>query len=164
MRARSSGADSIMRWEHNYHLFVLGLLAFGAAHFGRAARRRRRPGWARLHITGMGSSYVLLVDGVLRRQRPPVSHVAQKSRAQPRWFAVQSRHPTVLAAMFTQPGRKSVYTSTTEGGAVGVGLRRRCVGVPANEHVWICLFIAPLALLSAGLCHNGERVLARCRL
>jgi len=52
---------SIMRWEHNYHLFVLGLLAFSAAHFGRAARRRRRPGWARLHITGMGSSYVLLL-------------------------------------------------------------------------------------------------------
>jgi hypothetical protein len=52
---------SIMRWEHNHHLFVLGLLAFSAAHFGRAARRRRRPGWARLHITGMGSSYVLLL-------------------------------------------------------------------------------------------------------
>ena len=52
---------STMRWAHNYHLFVLGLLAFGAAHFGRAARRRRWPGWARLHITGMGFSYVLLL-------------------------------------------------------------------------------------------------------
>lgn len=52
---------STMRWAQNYHLFVLGLLAFGAAHFGRAARRRRWPGWARLHITGMGLSYVLLL-------------------------------------------------------------------------------------------------------
>jgi hypothetical protein len=52
---------SVMRWANNYHLFVLGLLAFSAAHLGRAARRRRWRGWARWHITAMGSSYVLLL-------------------------------------------------------------------------------------------------------
>jgi lipopolysaccharide export LptBFGC system permease protein LptF len=42
-------------------LFILGLLALIAASFGRTARRRRRPGWVRLHITGMGLSYILLL-------------------------------------------------------------------------------------------------------
>ena len=52
---------SAVRWVENYHLFVLGLLAFSAASLGRAARRRRWPGWVRLHITGMGLSYILLL-------------------------------------------------------------------------------------------------------
>jgi peptidoglycan/LPS O-acetylase OafA/YrhL len=36
-------------------------LAFAAGSFGREARRRRWQGWARLHIAGMGLSYVLLL-------------------------------------------------------------------------------------------------------
>ena len=49
------------RWAEDYHLFVLGALSFAAAYFGRQARRRRWRNWARLHITGMGTSYVLLL-------------------------------------------------------------------------------------------------------
>ena len=49
------------RWAEDYHLFVLGALSFASAYFGRLARRRRRRNWARLHITGMGTSYVLLL-------------------------------------------------------------------------------------------------------
>jgi hypothetical protein len=45
----------------DYHLFVLGALSFAAAYFGRQARRQRWCNWARLHITGMGTSYVLLL-------------------------------------------------------------------------------------------------------
>lgn len=41
--------------------FMLGALAFAAASVGRAARRRRRPGWARIHIIGMGVSYIVLL-------------------------------------------------------------------------------------------------------
>jgi hypothetical protein len=52
---------SLMRWAEDYHLFILGALALAAAHLGRAARRRSWPGWARMHIAGMGSSYVLLL-------------------------------------------------------------------------------------------------------
>jgi len=44
-----------------YHLFVLGLLAFAGASLGRAARRQRWPAWVKLHIVGMGSSYVLML-------------------------------------------------------------------------------------------------------
>ena len=49
------------RWAEDYHLFVLGGLSLAAAYFGRQARRRRWRNWARLHITGMGTSYVLLL-------------------------------------------------------------------------------------------------------
>jgi hypothetical protein len=52
---------SAIRWKEDYHLFILGTLAFGAAIFARQAVRRRGPYWARLHITGMGMSYILLL-------------------------------------------------------------------------------------------------------
>lgn len=57
----SSSLLAAMRWEEDYHLFILGVLAFAAAWFGRAARQRLWPGWARLHIAGMGTSYVVLL-------------------------------------------------------------------------------------------------------
>jgi hypothetical protein len=56
----ASGLAAV-RWREDYHLFVLGALAFAAAYLGRRARRKRWNNWARLHITGMGSSYVLLL-------------------------------------------------------------------------------------------------------
>jgi hypothetical protein len=52
---------SVMRWYENYHLFILGTLAFLAAILARQAVRWRGPYWARVHITGMGASYVLLL-------------------------------------------------------------------------------------------------------
>jgi hypothetical protein len=44
-----------------FHLFILGALSFGAASFGRMARRGRWQGWVRLHISGMGLSYILML-------------------------------------------------------------------------------------------------------
>jgi hypothetical protein len=52
---------SVMRWAANYHLFILGALSFGCAWLGRRALRQRWSYWARLHITGMGLSYVLML-------------------------------------------------------------------------------------------------------
>ena len=52
---------SVMRWADNYHLFVLGALSFASAWFGRKALRERWHYWARLHITGMGLSYILVL-------------------------------------------------------------------------------------------------------
>ncbi|MEQ1864200.1 MAG: DUF2306 domain-containing protein [Micropepsaceae bacterium] len=52
---------SFMRWEANYHLFILGALAFAAALVGRESRRKLWPSWTGIHITGMGSSYILLL-------------------------------------------------------------------------------------------------------
>jgi hypothetical protein len=50
-----------MRWVENYRLFALGAMSFGCAWFGRTALRRRWPYWVRLHISGMGSSYILML-------------------------------------------------------------------------------------------------------
>src|SRR5687768_15335345 len=50
----SAAVLSFMRWTHNRHLFVLGVLTLAAAQVGRTAARRRSPGWARVHIFGMG--------------------------------------------------------------------------------------------------------------
>lgn len=50
-----------LRWPHNMHLLALGAGAAGAALLGYRACRRRRSGWARRHILGMGASYVLLL-------------------------------------------------------------------------------------------------------
>ena len=47
-----------VRWSEDYHLFVLGTLAFTAAFIGRRAVRRQR---LTTHLIGMGSSYILLL-------------------------------------------------------------------------------------------------------
>jgi hypothetical protein len=57
----SAAILSFMRWSENYHLFVLGVLSFASAWFGRTAVRWGRRHWARLHIIGMGLSYVLML-------------------------------------------------------------------------------------------------------
>lgn len=52
---------SVVRWAENYHLFFLGTLSLMAATVGRTALRRRWRYWVRLHITGMGLSYILML-------------------------------------------------------------------------------------------------------
>ena len=52
------GILSIIRWHEDYPLFILGALAFASANAGRAAIRMRRP---RIHLTGMGASYILML-------------------------------------------------------------------------------------------------------
>ena len=47
-----------VRWAEDYHLFVLGTLALAAAVAARRAVRRQH---VRLHLIGMGSSYILLL-------------------------------------------------------------------------------------------------------
>jgi len=54
-------ALSAMRWVENYQLLVLGILSFVAATTGRTALRHRWPYWVRLHISGMGLSYILML-------------------------------------------------------------------------------------------------------
>ena len=75
-------ALAAVRWREDYHLFILGALAFAAAYFGRRARRKRWRNWAKLHITGMGMSYVLLLTAFyvdngknlpLWRDLPPIA-------------------------------------------------------------------------------------------
>jgi hypothetical protein len=77
----SMAALSILRWPANAHLFVLGILSFGAAVVGRTAKRRL---WRlRVHVTGMALSYILLLTAFyvdngphlpLWRSLPPLAH------------------------------------------------------------------------------------------
>jgi hypothetical protein len=54
-------ALSILRWVEDYQLFILGALSFAAAFFGRHALRHRWRHWPWLHVSGMGTSYILLL-------------------------------------------------------------------------------------------------------
>jgi hypothetical protein len=58
--ATTTGLAAV-RWREDHHLFILGALAFAAAYLARRARRKRWNNWVRVHIAGMGSSYVLLL-------------------------------------------------------------------------------------------------------
>lgn len=51
---------AVMRWGEDYHLFLIGTVAFGAALTGLVARRRRWPGDA-AHVIGMGGSYIAML-------------------------------------------------------------------------------------------------------
>jgi FtsH-binding integral membrane protein len=72
-----------VRWAQDYHLFILGALSFAVACAGRQARRRRWRHWVRLHITAMGTSYVLLLIAFyvdngkslpIWRELPPIAY------------------------------------------------------------------------------------------
>ncbi|MEU0187146.1 hypothetical protein ABZ312_39270 [Streptomyces sp. NPDC006207] len=53
-------ALTAMRPREDYHLFLIGSVAFAGAGLGRTARRRRWSGDA-AHIIGMGGSYVAML-------------------------------------------------------------------------------------------------------
>jgi hypothetical protein len=78
----ASGLAAV-RWAEDYHLFILGSLAFATGYLGRAARRKRWTGWVKLHIAGMGTSYILLLTAFyvdngknlpLWRELPPLAY------------------------------------------------------------------------------------------
>jgi hypothetical protein len=75
-------ALAFSRWSEDYHLFILGLLSLVAATIGRAATRKLWPSWPRIHMTGMGASYILMITAFyvdngpnlpLWRELPPLS-------------------------------------------------------------------------------------------
>jgi hypothetical protein len=59
----SSTTMAALRFAQDWHLLVIGTVAFGAGSLGYLARRRRRPGWLRVHIPAMGGAYVALFTG-----------------------------------------------------------------------------------------------------
>jgi hypothetical protein len=108
---------SVMRWAHAYHLFVIGAFALAAAIIGRQVRRRRVRGWARLHIAGMGSSYVLMfvafyVDN--GKQLPPLSHL-------PSWtywaLPISIGAALIIRALLRHPLVRSAARRTSTGQA-----------------------------------------------
>src|SRR6266542_921216 len=49
------------RWAEDKHLFYLGTLSFASASLARTALRRRWRRYLVVHITGMGSAYILMM-------------------------------------------------------------------------------------------------------
>jgi hypothetical protein len=56
----TAAALTIMRWRQDYHLLIIGTVAFTAATIGYLHRRRHRPGHTG-HILGMGIGYVAML-------------------------------------------------------------------------------------------------------
>jgi uncharacterized membrane protein HdeD (DUF308 family) len=56
----TAAALTILRWRQDYHLFLIGIVAFLAATIGFLHRRRHRPGDT-AHILGMGIGYVAML-------------------------------------------------------------------------------------------------------
>jgi len=59
----SSTTMAGLRFAQDWHLLVIGTVAFGAGCLGYLARRRRRPGWLRVHVPAMGGAYIALFTG-----------------------------------------------------------------------------------------------------
>ncbi|GAA3436270.1 DUF2306 domain-containing protein [Kutzneria kofuensis] len=56
-------ALAVLRWPHDVDLLTIGTVAVVAGTAGLVARRRHRPGWFRIHGTGMAVSYMALLTG-----------------------------------------------------------------------------------------------------
>jgi hypothetical protein len=59
----SSTTMALLRFTQDWHLLLIGTVTFSAASLGYLARRRRRPGWQRIHIPAMGGAYIALFTG-----------------------------------------------------------------------------------------------------
>src|SRR5262249_9161280 len=100
-------AVSLMRWAADYHLFLLGALSFAAANLGRSAVRRRWRQWPRVHLAGMGTSYILPLTAFyvdngpnlpVWRELPTVTFwVLPGAIGAPLILYALYRHPVVLA-------------------------------------------------------------------
>lgn len=96
---------AVSRWAEDYDLFILGALSFAAALGGRTALRQRWRDWPRLHLMGMGASYILLVTAFyvdngknlpLWRELPQIAFwILPGAIGIPIMLYVLARHPIV---------------------------------------------------------------------
>lgn len=93
-----------VRWVENAYLFGLGALAFSVAFAGRTALRQRWSDGIRIHIAGMGVSYIMMLTAfyvdngphlVLWRRLPPIVFwVLPAAVGLPFVIRAWLRHPT----------------------------------------------------------------------
>jgi uncharacterized membrane protein len=108
----SASVLSFMRWAENYPLFIIGASAFAIALVARTAVRARWGAWPRIHLIGMGSSYVLLLIAFyvdngknlpLWRDLPPWSYWA---------IPAAIGAPLILRTLLRHPLTRSKRTGT----------------------------------------------------
>lgn len=110
----SMAALSILRWPANTHLFVLGVLSFSAGVVGRMAQRRLVPVRLRIHVAGMGLSYILLLTAFyvdngphlpIWRSLPPLAHwVLPSIVGLPVLIWALTRHPLIRWPRYPSKG------------------------------------------------------------
>jgi hypothetical protein len=54
---------AVLRWRHDWHLFLIATVAFTLAGLGWSVRRRRPRRWMVWHGSAMAGSYVALITG-----------------------------------------------------------------------------------------------------
>ncbi|OLB76752.1 MAG: hypothetical protein AUI14_17645 [Actinobacteria bacterium 13_2_20CM_2_71_6] len=54
---------AVLRWRHDWHLFVIATVAYALGGAGWLARRRRIRNWLTWHGTAMAGSYIALLTG-----------------------------------------------------------------------------------------------------
>lgn len=59
----SSVVMAVLRWPHDLHLLVIGVLTFATGTVGFVARVTRGARWQQRHPVAMGCSYILLLTG-----------------------------------------------------------------------------------------------------
>jgi hypothetical protein len=120
----SASGLAVIRWAQDYHLFVLGAVSFGAALIGRASRRHHWPRWIKLHIIGMGASYILLLTAFyvdngkslpLWKELPPIAFWLLPSAVGiPIMVRVLLRHPLVQRVKEFERGIRKAETSDSQ--------------------------------------------------
>jgi hypothetical protein len=111
-------ALSFLRWAEDYPLFILGALSFACACLGRAAARQPWRQWPRLHVTGMGMSYTLMLTAFyvdngkslpLWRELPQIAFwFLPGAVGLPLILYALARHPLILAFDRKQPVRSEI--------------------------------------------------------
>ncbi|MBO0765880.1 MAG: hypothetical protein J2P50_15030 [Hyphomicrobiaceae bacterium] len=110
-------ALALLRWAENSHLFMLGTLSILSAYSGRAAARYRWPQWPRLHLFGMGASYIFMLSAFyvdngknlpLWRDLPEIAFwVLPGAIGLPLIVWAAQRHPVVLNFDRSHPPSKT---------------------------------------------------------
>jgi hypothetical protein len=59
----SSLVMAALRWPHDTHLVIVGVVGLMAGTWGLVLRHRARPKWRELHLVAMGISYIALLTG-----------------------------------------------------------------------------------------------------
>jgi hypothetical protein len=102
-----------MRWRQDYHLLIIGTVAFTAATIGYLHRRRHRPGDTG-HILGMGIGYVAMLTAFYVDNGP---HLPPWDRLPPLtfWFLPAAvGAPIITRAVLT---RRRAHQQTASGQA-----------------------------------------------